>query len=412
MTYPYLAWGTWHYMYDSQRSPPEYGERPQIWFATKKTGSWERVLVYSKEYERSYSLGEPMVAVANNGSYFLCTVYWAYPGIITAFESFDEGATWNELDDAGHPYGDRMYYRNGLWVLLDGWGVGTSTDGKSWSWNSCPFICYYNGQYMMDNLGHVHICRQNGSDIEYAVSDDLGQTWAQSTPVSAYGDYWLDAFTAVTAYGQHVIVGGNFESRDYTEHGLYVNFSHDGGLTWEPTDKTQYLLYETDAYESGYYPPGLGFYPESGQTYLYFLTDGWVRYGDDPYRHWAYRCDNWQIEGNGNETHSFTLETIGRGHRGVASSVNPQTGISVFTESFPYFYEESAWATLWHNTLTETDPTTWMSWDIIQQRTPEPLYYMAPWWGSPDHWLLTPYDTYSPPVQFYVTPTRGYAFWW
>jgi len=406
MTYPYVAWQTYHRRYGAP------SDTPQVWFATKKSGAWATTLVYAPVGVTITSSGYDYVSVANNGPEFLLAFNWGETALRRIFRSLDEGATWEEVPDARAVSARRLFRCQGMWVSVGTYGVEYSADGITWEWPGDPVdldiaTCRQN-QIACDAAGRIHLCAYSYSSggIFYAMTPDLGASWVESMPIT---DPYANA-GALAVYGDHVLlVSARWGEGDIpANYGVVWNASHDGGQTWDSEGGAVVRLAEANISFISDSDEALGFGPD-GAAYL--ITNGYCHPAPDPndsYRVWAYRWADWETGGN-----TWSLETIGTWHEGVCAATDPETGEGLFLTSFPGFLRTDPYpATIWHNQLAELGVQEWQDWTVLQQRTPEPLTYFAPWGDSPDHWLLAPMASYAPPPNWYTEDSGGYSFWW
>ena len=419
---PYTAYLTGHYRYNSGRTPTKYWDGFELWFATKATGAWvsTKVLDVATEYSQSAPNAKGGVAIANNGNEFLLYVYIYGPGfgynndLTRIMRSLDGGVTWvavarttwpSDIDPYGLP-AYRLYYSAGSWILFSDNGVYISTDGSTWAFrpNGLGANTTDPDQCLMDDLGTLHMCCVKSYVIHYGRSTDLGGTWSDETPLSYIGSsaYYAGDRPSLTAHSGHVVIVDTLEDDYSVGQGVFANFSHDGGVSWEPdTARIEYLVPAAGMDMVRLNASGLGFALLAGVVSLCFTTYGIYSLGagGDDYREWAYYCGDWIVDHSTGAAHAWTVATTGVGREATGSGVDPATGLSTFLESAPYDFFPLSGNVMPHDYFSEVDLTTFKGWTNLFEGYPEPWSGSAPNSGMPDLHVTLPnlgrYVTYS-----------------
>ena len=220
-SYPYMVRATMQTHTIDTNWTHRFYDYDQLWFSTRKSGTWQHILVATQELNTYPGAGGISAlrnyfyapVVANNGSTFciLCAPYTTYypgtPSAIQVWLSFNEGATWSlasGVTGLATVYGsDSFICANGIFASFHGRGWYISSDCIKWE--DVPMLLGALGdnywvdnsksQVFVDSFGTVHILVQDYSDaLWHSTSSDF-RTWTEPVIVEPSGLYYADGIT-------------------------------------------------------------------------------------------------------------------------------------------------------------------------------------------------------------------------
>ncbi|MDQ3661450.1 MAG: glycoside hydrolase, partial [Actinomycetota bacterium] len=156
-------------------------------------------------------------------------------------EQHDDWEPYIAADDSGHVYWTTTRYggRKACKSCPDPAVVYRVSADAGGSWSKPRFICAcpgVGGQHDpvmdVDDQGRVFFVWMNDFEVNFARSDDFGQSWTRSGAVDGARRYSDKPWIGVSDDGQDIYV--TFNADGPAPGAPYTVYSHNSGVTWSP----------------------------------------------------------------------------------------------------------------------------------------------------------------------------------